>query len=574
MKYGLMKIIYSMALMLILTSASYALVPLESILLGDFSGQYRDKDSDPIEYIFNPVTTTTARTSKDYVHRRKLALYRGFFEEGENLKNLCKSKPKVQYSVDWDRRKVIRSILGTLQYIGLDVTLRAMPKYAKHFEFTEKEYQNLGDNLIGNWCSQNLSLISLSQLKKNWMIKFTKKNEYELPSLVNNPLWPQKITNIMSKERVMKQGFAQTIKLFKTFCSWGGDTDNIRLLVPLVRHPVIYSFLARQLAGEKLEWKPDVNKVYIQNNQKTVKVLCQNMICRKVAATTLKERFPRGAGTKSIKEDLNRLYCEELRDVDYANKNQAPKIKDWIKKISFDEENFVVSSFLSLVTSVPDFFLRSEKFSDAKKYLRLSMDRNWNRWADKQSKDFARDIYYEEPLTIEVVERKLYYKNTKQNFSVNLDVNLGEFDRTNQKVGKISSHFNLYVSKSFLKWIREEWNGLFPKDNKKKKELIERFKLEISDSVKAARKKFRIAPWKGDLEGLITKELLEQIVQYKGDLFQGEKGVEKILIQFNFAPLALRYIRYQYLVKQNDKKDKNYFKKLKKRLQKHAINND
>lgn len=548
----------------------FALVPLESILLGDFSDQYRDKETDPIEYIFSTIRSSTEVGSKDFEHRRKLALYRGFFEEGQNLKNLCKVKPKVQYSVDWDRRKVVRSLLATLQYIGLDAAIRAMPKYANHFEFSEEEYKNLGNNLIGNWCSQNLSLISIEQLKKNWMIKFTKENDFKLPSVEGNPLFPQKITNITSKERVMKQEFSQAIKLFKTFCSWGGDTDNIRLLVPLLRHPIVYSFIARQLSGQKLEWKPIENKVVIKENQTTVKVLCQNMICRKTDQRTMLREFPRGAGTKSIKEDLDRLYCEQLRDVDYTSKDQEPKIKEWIKKISFDEENLVVSSFISLMTGVPDFFLRSETYTDGKEFLRLSLDRNWKNWSERQTNNFTKDLYYEEPLTIELVDRSLYYKNIEPKFSVHFDINLGEFDRANQKVGKISSYFKLKISKTFLKWAREEWNGISPGEKQKKEKIVSRFKQEIAEGVQKARSKFRLPPWKGDLEKIIVEELLEQLVLFNGLPFKGEQGLASIPIKLNFAPLALRYIRYQYQVKQNSIRDDEYFKDLKKRREAQA----
>jgi hypothetical protein len=554
----------------LLSKASFALVPLESILLGDFSDQYRDRETDPIEYIFSTVRSSTEVGSKDFEYRRKLALYRGFFEEGQNLKNLCKVKPKVQYSVDWDRRKVVRSIIATLQYIGLDAAVRAMPKYANHFEFSEDEYKKLGDNLIGNWCSQNLSFISISQLKKNWMIKFTKKNDFKLPSVVDDPLFPQKVNNITSKERVMKQEFAQTIKMFKTFCSWGGDTDNVRLLVPLLRHPIIYSFIARQLTGQKLEWKPIENKILIKEDQPTVKVLCKNMICRKTDQKTMLREFPRGAGTKSIKEDLDRLYCEEVRDVDYTSKDQEPKIKEWIKKISFDEENLIVSYFISLMTGIPDFFLRSESYNEGVDFLRLSLDRNWNSWSEKQTTNFTKDLYYEEPLTIELVDRKLYYQNVVQKFSVHFDVNLGEFDRSNQKVGKISNYFELKISKTFLKWAREEWNGISPLETQKKTKIVNRFKQEITEGVQKARSKYRLPPWKGDLEKIIALELLEQLVLFNGLPYKGELGLAKIPVKLNFAPLALRYIRYQYKVKQNSIRDDEYFKDLKKRREESA----
>ena len=280
--------------------------------------------------------------------------------------------------------------------------------------------------------------------------------------------------------------------------------------------------------------------------------------------------FPRGAGTKSIKEDLDRLYCEQLRDVDYTSKDQEPKIKEWIKKISFDEENLVVSSFISLMTGVPDFFLRSETYTDGKEFLRLSLDRNWKNWSERQTNNFTKDLYYEEPLTIELVDRSLYYKNIEPKFSVHFDINLGEFDRANQKVGKISSYFKLKISKTFLKWAREEWNGISPGEKQKKEKIVSRFKQEIAEGVQKARSKFRLPPWKGDLEKIIVEELLEQLVLFNGLPFKGEQGLASIPIKLNFAPLALRYIRYQYKVKQNSIRDDEYFKDLKKRREAQA----
>ena len=92
---------------------------------------------------------------------------RGFYDEAQNLKNSCVGESEIRYDSPWERQQVERSVLATLQYTGLAIiTVRALANYARYFQFSREEYQFLIENLVGNHCSQNVSVTSLKLLGK------------------------------------------------------------------------------------------------------------------------------------------------------------------------------------------------------------------------------------------------------------------------------------------------------------------------------------------------------------------------------------------------------------------------
>ena len=547
-------------LILLVSLQTRALVPLESILLGDFEEKYSKEAADPFDYLF----LKNSELSGNLAEKRALTIYRGYYEEAINLQKSCKEDYQLSYPTPWQEDQVKRSVFATLQYIGLDISIRSIPQYAKYFEFSRDEYSNLVENIVGNYCSKNLSIISLKQLKRNFLSKFDNENNFKLPDISENSLFPEKLSSLATQDDVREREFIKTIDLFKSFCSWGGDIDNLRLLVPFLKNPIIYSSVIRQLTNQKLEWKKNTSDVYKTQNTKTVQVLCDGLICRKTNEVDFKKKFPTSVGHKSTEDDLSRLYCKEVRDYQYLLKGQAPKIAKMIKKMTFDEENLLASQFIALQTRVPALFVRANNYSKAKEFLRSSLDRTWNNWAMNQIDRFKGDVYYEEPLTMELVSRALYFKNFLPEFRVVFDVNLGELDRTNQMVGKLSTKFDLNMSRKFLRWAREEFINLDPRDAKRKEEFYHKMKIRIKPIVDNIRTKFPTPPWDGDLDIIIRDEILEQLALYRGTFFdRDEPGIVTIPVVINFAPYALKYLRYEYNVEQNQKKslrDEKLFK--------------
>src|SRR3990172_10500834 len=92
---------------LLMAQEVFCLVPLESLVLGDLSEEYKKEATDPLNYIF------TFRGKFKIEQKRSLALFRGFIEEGENLQNLCKVNYDINYRIKTEKDQVKRSMVST-----------------------------------------------------------------------------------------------------------------------------------------------------------------------------------------------------------------------------------------------------------------------------------------------------------------------------------------------------------------------------------------------------------------------------------------------------------------------------
>ncbi|MBI2520323.1 MAG: hypothetical protein HYV97_07890 [Bdellovibrio sp.] len=529
-------------------AVAHAFVPLESLVLGDLSQILLERKSDPIQYVLRIDKESDASMN---AYTRFLAFYRGVYAEGENLKNYCPYAPTAIYARPIELEQVKRSVMATLQYLGLDLSTRALALYAKQLEFNQDEWRNLADRLVGQYCSRNLTIISLKQLRKNLDIYFEHGASFELPSVQANPLFPKSLSGKFQTEKSRELEFLQTVKLFRAVCSWGNESDNPRLLVPFLRNPIIMATVIRHLTDMEMAYNSIDNSVYLTSRINSgVKVWCENLVCRKRTSEYMEKKLFRAIGSKSFKGDLESLYCHNFRDLDFLNREQVPEIKKWTDHQSFDDFNFQQSQFLALLTGVPDFLLRSTNFLTSQEILRTSFDQTWDEWAQGQVKTQSRDLYYEEPLAMELVERKLYFNPFRPDFKVVFDVNLGELDRANRIVGKIRAKFHLQIHNSFLAWIRNEWNNLDPRNVRKKDSIIKNMIKSIEDQVQANRKNFILPPWDGNLENLIADEIIQQLSLYKGPFFsKSPKGITRIPIEINYGPFALKYLAYEAQVK-------------------------
>ncbi len=532
---------------------AHALAPVESLVLGNFTDAYSEGKTDPLNYVFSRDQALAGNKSAD---KLSLATYRGFYEEGKNLTNYCKENREIRYSREWEKVQVKRSTMALIQYIGLDLISRAIPQYAKQLEFSKEEYSNMVEGLVGNYCSSNLSVISKKELLNNLMLKFDKENTFELPQTKNNNLFPQNLDEYVTPKKGLENEMLYTVKLFQGLCSWSGNPSNAGLMVPILRHSGLMAFFIRQMSSKSIEWKAQDNSLYLNEDNQTVKIWCENLICRKVSRVSLEDKVYYSVGGTNIGEDLKRLYCEDFRSSSYHSSGTDDKIVKMMNTISFDEENFINGQFIALITGVPDFLLRLEKFSGGEDLIRSSMDDNWNKWAKQMSDDYSRDLFFEEPLMLELIDRAQYTHFMRPELKIAFDINLGEFDRINQRVGKTRVSFNLKVLNSFLKFYRQALKDQSYGEGTmaEKARLANRFKLQITKDVQAAREKFIIPPWKGDLEGLIVTELTAQMLEKPERLLKLEgTGLQDIIVEINYGVFALKYINHQLNVLKNRK---------------------
>lgn len=542
-------------LLLAASTKSWALVPIENLILGDLSQYYSQEKQDPLNSVFDSLKKSRPSSRKNSINRAKerLAYYRGLIEEGENLLNYCPRAGRVEYATLYDRDQALRSVLAHLQYRGLDYTIRALAKYAQYFNFSKSEYQNLINTMVGSSCSKNITIISLKQLKKNMMARFN-ENSYKLPSIEKNPLFPQGLEQVVSIDTARKKEMQQTLKLFRSFCSWGGLTDRARLLTPLLKHPAVMSYLSLDMGEKAFDWDPILNRLKKVPRQESSAVGCENLICRRVEREEFNRRMPRMVGSLNLSNDLKRLYCEDFKDAEMTiHENESKQVASFMDEVAKNNEGpLLATHFLSLVTGVPDFLQRIEKWKDVQQIAEASVLKTWNDWAKDQTENFSRDLYYEEPLSLELVERELYFSPAQKELGVQIDVNMGEFDRVNQKLGKLSVEFQVELSRPLLKWAQRQWSLASGDVNQRRKDVRERLEKILKDDVASAREDFIIPPWSGELERLITTEILSQLELSSRDLFSSlERGTLEIPVRLNFGPFALKYQHYRAQVQRN-----------------------
>ncbi len=485
-------------------------------------------------------------------HQSSLMRLRGFYDEAQNLQNSCAEEREIRYASVWERQQVERSVLATLQYAGLAITNAALANYARYFQFSKREYQSLIENLVGNHCSQNVSVVSLKLLRRQMLDAFGKVTEPEFPSVKDNPFFPEQINHIDSERNRRTREFAWTLEIFQSLCSWGGDTEDLRLLVPLLRNPVSMAFVFRQMNGKKIVWDAKLKRLFLRENAEAAPVLCENIICRPSNLITMGHKLPRALNSFNLTNDLNQLYCNKWRDADYTYRHPVPEIAKKIKTFSSDQQNLMLGQWLSLLTGMPDLLVQVEKFSDLKNALRSNVDRVWERWVQETRDVLGNKLDYEESLRFELAPRQLYFNPYRKDFRVEVDVNMGEWDRTNARLGKLSARFSLRVSHQFLSWARGQWREygqIRSGDNPTAHQTMRLFKEMAKPQFERAEKTFPLLPWGESVREMILREVLEQISIYRGNALKAgnpnAKTVQHIPVQINLGLFALKYLQHK-----------------------------
>ena len=128
--------------LLFLSSTLYALVPVEGILLGEAVNEFQQ---DPLNYIFSDIYDKSLEGEN-----KKLRLYQSTYSSGALLKEGCGLYSPPVYATAWMEKQAKRSMVATVQYIGLDTSIKAIGAYAKKFEVSEEAYQKLTNNLVNH----------------------------------------------------------------------------------------------------------------------------------------------------------------------------------------------------------------------------------------------------------------------------------------------------------------------------------------------------------------------------------------------------------------------------------------
>lgn len=546
-----------LTIMLALTSLSspvQAFVTLESLILGDLSDTNLTRKSDPL---FNVFQSSRERGATDS-ERERVALYRGFIDEGENLERFCQEDRNAvfRYPSTDQHEQATRMVVTTLQYNGLDLTMRSLVEYAKKLKWSRDDFSTFSSKLVGNWCSQNLTIISHKELRRNFIQKWDEGSGVTLPT-IDNSYWPKKLEELAPQEQRLGREFYWTSELFKAFCSWSNKTDDLRLLVPIVHDPMVMAYIARQVDGRELAYDAKNRTISLKSGVATNRVACRGLICRRADEAEFRRRTPKAIGSPNIYADTRRLFCRRLRDTGINYNDPDERVKKILEKRSLEENLILTGQFKALLTGVPNFLVWANTYDQAQGIMRASFDRSWEEWAQTSLDGLAGNLTYEEPLTVELINRELFFNSYRKNFIIHFDINQGEFDRINRIAGKLTAGFDLKISHKMLHWLRNKWISLDPTMQVERADTVTRFKNYIKKDVQNARDQLVIPPWRGDIEQIIARELLEQFAKYQGNWDYPKEGFTTIPVRLHYGPFALRLMRYRHLV---DKKAKTLLK--------------
>lgn len=518
----------------------HALVHVEGIIMGETK---EDLQSDPLTFIFRDIYDRSKLGEN-----KKLKLYHSTFVSGTYLTESCGLYGPMSYANSWQETQARRSVAATLQYIGLDTTIKVIGAYARRLEIGADDFKRLSSNLVQNYCSKNITIFSLRNIERSLQHYYDNPLKELIPSVESSPFATEDYKHRTERDEARSIEMNYAIKNFKSFCSWGGQVDDYRLMGPYLKNSFIMAFVVKNLLGiqDKLEEK--LEKVVTTRSKSTVQVGCDELICRKTSSWEEFERkFPLSIGSSGINTDLGKLYCNHFRYQDYTASSSVPQVKKWIKEAELEDPIFETSFFLSLMTGVPDAMFSTEKYLDLPFVARSSIDERWNNWAKDVLSVFSKDLLFEESIKVRPLANRSLTALQTEGFRMRFTVTVGEMDRIMDENDKLKTTLNLKFSKNYLRQVKSKWRVLV---NEADFEGQKNFKKDMGSYIglqmKSKEKFFLQRMWTPDFNRLLAEELLEQVLAYKGSLFDSYKDeVLTVPVELNYGLFALSYLRFR-----------------------------
>ncbi len=495
-----------------------ALVPIEGIILGHENNQTQ-------------VTSNDIYNESQNEENKKMKLYEATYKSGESLFESCRYLGKGFYSTFWDELQAKRAVVATLQYIGLDTSIKALGAYARSLNISQGEFTHLKKNLIHNYCSKNLTVLSLRNVNKSFDYYYKNPEKKLIPSVGNSPFASEEFKKSSEELSSRSREFDLVIKNFRSFCSWGGDVEDYRMLAPYLSNRFIMSFVIKNLSGVQ---------------EKGVQVSCSELICRKKTLKIFNENFPLTLGSTGIETDVSKLFCHHFSFQHYSKKT-IPQMQDWIKASGKEDLILETNQFISLITGVPDLWSGVQKYHDIIPIIRSSLDRRWTKWATEALKTSSKDLFYEESFKIKTVSRSDQSTLLTKGFGLDFSVTLGEMDQLINIDDHLGLYFNIKLSKNYLRFLRSK--SLILEKNIDL-EGLKSFKQDVANhlgsQLKVKEKLFKQKMWNEEFLLAMSEELIKQTRTYVGPLFESyQDEMIAIPVKFSYGLFAISYMRYR-----------------------------
>ena len=337
------------------------------------------------------------------------------------------------------------------------------------------------------------------------------------------------------KTEARKREFDNAIKTFRSFCSWGGDVEDYRMLAPYLKSPFIQGMVIGQLTSK------------VEGKDSSLKVICRDLICRQVENAKFQREFPVSVGSTGLDTDLKKQYCSHFRFLDYEPKKTLPEVSSWIKKSELEAPILEVNFFISLMTGMPDLMFGIDKYNEAPALAKSSIDDRWNTWAQNALGTFSKDLYFEESLRVSAIPRRNVGDLRVNGFGVNFTVTVGEIDRLMNDKDKVSMSFEVKLPKNYLRSLRTKWNDMATRAAfDEQPEFFAREAKTMELYLKPKEELFQQKMWNNDFARLVSAELIQQVLKYDGAMFDTYKDeMIAVPVTFSYGLFALNYLHYR-----------------------------
>jgi hypothetical protein len=490
--------------------------------------------------VFRP--SLTAPDASSALHK----LFFAHYQEGLALEQSCAYVGEPSYPSVETEAQARRSMVAALQYIGLDLSVKAIGQYARVQQLARPQYETLVSNLMRSSCSPNVSVYGLKLIKQNLLAAFDREDG-QLPTFPGSPFVAKSLTEKNNSLAVKEAEFEQTLHNFRALCSWGGEVSNYRLLAPLLNNPIIMATVIRNMSDVGLVWD-GMSKQVERVKGRGVQVVCVGLICRRVDAKEFNKAFPRSAGSTNVSTDLQRLWCGHFREQQIVTgERQHPQVRQWMKNFEEIHERQMAGQMVALMTGVPDLMVGIKQYSELQTDLRAGIDERWDNWAKLALTGFSRDMLFEESLEVKVAPRRDRVDIRQNLFAVDFNVTMGELDKLIEVNDKLRLTLELKFTKSWLRWVRAQWAQVNATADS---EAMVDFYLKVAEYIQPQiaekQKYFPTRLIRGGLEYAVARELLEQILIYQGPFLEDmSTQMVSVPVRLRYGMFALSYMRYK-----------------------------
>lgn len=479
----------------------------------------------PLNYI---VTDTSQSQRRLYTSNIVSSLY--YYKKGELLDNQCSFLSEPQYYKSTHRYNFLKLYYSIIQSHGLNLSVRAIAGHAKGINLLPSDYIRLTNNIVDKYCSSNLTLYSHKSLKNLFYTHYHKGDGLNiLDNVFSNNLPKNAKRFLKGSNDKHKDKLNLNIELFRNFCSWSGDPDYPELLS---FHANDLNFIAHIIDSFDHKGKEDYSNI-----------VCKNSICRYSDRKSFERSFPFLLGSSSIKTDLKKSFCHELRYPKKLTKNDMKK--KWIRSTTSDHENLYKGALFELITNVNDHIFELKSFKSLKEITSSNITESLNIWANKSLKRNSSQSFFEENIELSNITKVNTDKFNDMDLHVDIKVSMGDLDNILDIQDKISLKLDISIDKELLKHTRKNLDGLSLDSAITQIKRTLSLRGVIEDQLSSKIGQYNLNFWNDNLVGLIQNQLIQQLVSYRGKDFwkQNSRRVE-IPIRFHFGLFALKYLYY------------------------------